>query len=396
MAAKKEKAAQTLEEYIRESAEKKNKTIFQWLADVTENIAQCKMAFYVGKYVHPDSRVSAYQSSHVTEDGYVVTDGNTCVPDILTPAQDIGSANFLLFPVNQEITVLEDLLGKGGRTREVLERMGLPFAPLEKAAEDLKQRSGAMPASTETQLRQVYFPVGEDQYHLLTILPASSLMWKCAGIIRNLRAGAFAAHDAKDPAYGSDWAEIRDLTMVGFGGTKPQNISALNSKRGGKAFLIPSLPPILASQTVRLPKKNFFYDTLRSQSIAPDLFALHKLMKADRNNVDIREKIKEFLMHIVDIALVEGERVRETPEGWTEEERYANLFTAQKIWLDDKYQERRNDPDWIPSVCDDFARWVMKTYERLLGHEAYTLGDGEFSFFAKCMEDALKEKVRGQ
>lgn len=396
MAVKKGKAAQTLEEYIRESAEKKNKTIFQWLADVTENIAQCKMAFYVGKYVHPDSRVSAYQSRYMWEDGYVVTDGNTCVPDILTPAQYIGSANFLLFPLQQDITVLEDLLRKGGRTKDVLDRMGLPFTPLEKAAEDLKQRSGAMPDSTETQLRQVYFPVGEDKYHLLTILPASSLMWKCAGIIRNLRAGAFAARDTKSPAYGSDWAEIRDLTVVGFGGTKPQNISALNSKRGGKAFLIPALPPMLASQAVRLPKKNFFYDTLRSQSIAPDLFALHKLMKADRNNLEIREKIKEFLTHIADIALAGGEKVRETPEGWTEKEIYANLSAPQKIWLDDKYRERRNDPDWIASVSDDFARWVMKTYERLLGHEAYTLGDGEFSFFAKCMEDALKEEVRGE
>lgn len=445
MAAKKEKPAQTLEEYIRagyikakDQAEKKyvsakskaetyaevgpnvndaylkakvkadtdytkalkayqEMSINTWFGNIVSTITFFKRAFYIGKYVHPDSTISIYRSPCSASEGYVVTEGNHCDFDIfMGNGNRIGTANFLWFSIGPNETVLADILYNGGKTKAVLEKMGLDYQALEKSVMDMERCSHEWPNSTETQLRQVYFPIGEDKYHLLTILPASSLMWKCTGIIRSFRTGAFAARDTKDPAYGSDWEEIRDLTTVGFGGTKPQNISALNSRRGGKAFLIPSLPPLLASQTVRLPKKNFFYDTLRSQSIAPDLFALHKLMKADRNNVEIREKIKEFLMHMVDIALAGGEKVRETPEGWTEKETCANLSAPQKIWLDDKYIERRHDPDWIASVSDDFARWVIKTYERLLGHEAYILGDGEFSFFAKCMEDALKEEVRGE
>lgn len=396
MAVKKDKAVQTLEEYIRESAAKKNKTIIQWYTDIVKNIAQCRMAFYVGKYIHPDSQISVYAGDCMPQDGYVEIDGNTCIPDILTAAQYIGSANFLLFPLCKEETVLEDILKHEGYTQQILESMGLSYSELERTVWDMKKRSSTTPVFTESQLRQVYFPVGPDQYHLLTILPASSLMWKCTSIIQRFRARAFAVRDKKDPEYGGDWEEIKNLTMVGFGGTKPQNISALNSRRGGKAYLLPSLPPVWLQRSVRKPKRNFFYNTINKWSFQSDIFALHTLMQQGRNTVKIRENIVNIVMHMADNVLAQGDILREEPEGWTDEVLYENLPLPQKIWLDEKYKELRKDTDWIIAVSEDFARWLIRTYDRFLGHEAYMLGDSEFEFFKDIMVKALKEEVRGE
>jgi CRISPR-associated protein Csy1 len=41
-----------------------------------------------------------------------------------------------------------------------------------------------------------------------------------------------------------DLNSILNLTKIGYGGTKPQNISVLNNQNGGIAYLLSSMPPI--------------------------------------------------------------------------------------------------------------------------------------------------------
>lgn len=394
MAAKKEKAAQTLEEYIRESAEKKKKTIFQWLADVTDNIAQCKMALYVGKYVHPGSTISIYQSCSSAPGGYVVTEGDHCDFDIyLGNGNRIGVVNFLWFSIGLHETVLEDVLAHGGKTKAIFERMGLDYTRLKAAVQNMEARSHVVPDYTEQQLRQVYFPVGEDSYHLLTILPASSLMWKCADIVRNKGSENHSMNDDGNSANDGRDRKWRNLTMIEFGGAKKHNISALNSRRG-KAYLIPSLPPVFFSQAVRKPKNDFFYDTLYSRDIEAELFHLHGLVESKRNTMKIREKRSQILKHIIDYVLIEVDKVRKMPEGWTEEASYHSLPSEQKIWLDNKYREKRKHMEWIAPVSKEFARWLIMTYEDLPGQNVRKLGGAEFIFLAKCMKDALQKEER--
>ena len=386
------------QEYAKCIEQRKEMTINKWFTDLVNIISKYfKRASYIGKYTHPDSTISVYQSCGTAEEGYVLTEGNQCDFDIyMGNGNRIPAANFLLFPIVLNESVLEDILHHGGRTKAVLEKMGLDYLLLESAIQVMEDKSNPIPSYTESQLRQVYFPVGPDQYHLLTILPASSLMWKCTSIIQRFRARAFAVRDKKDPEYGGDWEEIKNLTMVGFGGTKPQNISALNSRRGGKAYLLPSLPPVWLQRSVRKPKRNFFYNTINKWSFQSDIFALHTLMQQGRNTVKIRENIVNIVMHMADNVLAQGDILREEPEGWTDEVLYENLPLPQKIWLDEKYKELRKDTDWIIAVSEDFARWLIRTYDRFLGHEAYMLGDSEFAFFKDIMVKALKEEVRGE
>lgn len=65
-----------------------------------------------------------------------------------------------------------------------------------------------------------------------------------------LTAGRFseeskAIRDARKAGKWHSQPDIRfpNLAEMHFGGTKPQNISLLNSVRGGRVWLLPSMPP---------------------------------------------------------------------------------------------------------------------------------------------------------
>ncbi|TOM55970.1 type I-F CRISPR-associated protein Csy1, partial [Vibrio parahaemolyticus] len=72
--------------------------------------------------------------------------------------------------------------------------------------------------------------------------------------------------------------EIYGLTTIGYGGTKPQNISVLNNQNAGKAHLLPSLPPQIAQRKRRLPTYDFFTNTVNPWQVKETLEAFHGLI----------------------------------------------------------------------------------------------------------------------
>lgn len=120
--------------------------------------------------------------------------------------------------------------------------------------------------------------------------------------MRRLR---LAAKDRKDEEYGSEWTEIYDLTEIGFGGTKPQNISAVNMKNKGRAVLLSSVLPVITNRKIIMPKKDFFISTLRKNFFRQDFQYLHKLFVCERNNMLMRDKIERIIQRIIDEVLAE-------------------------------------------------------------------------------------------
>ena len=86
----------------------------------------------------------------------------------------------------------------------------------------------------------------DDSYHLLSVLSPSNLMFKLKERI-NLRFSdeAKTAREArKNNKYHQDgYSEVFNISVIGFGGTKPQNISVLNNQNGGTSYLLLSVPP---------------------------------------------------------------------------------------------------------------------------------------------------------
>ena len=82
-----------------------------------------------------------------------------------------------------------------------------------------------------------------------------------------MRQHRFDCRNEKSEFYGNACDEIMERTVIGFGGTKAQNISAFNARVAGKADLLMSMPALLEGEKIRVPTVIF----LRNSAI-PGLF----------------------------------------------------------------------------------------------------------------------------
>lgn len=396
MAKKKDEKDESLKEYIIRSAESKKKTPQEWWESNIENMgkSQFRLATHVGKFTHPDSTV-ALLAKQEEEKGFVTT--SSCSIDVLTPAQYIGAASLLLKEMPGGKTVLECMESGRDSMAAELRELALPEKELSTAFAALHKRSGIVPDETDERLKQVYFPISENrQYHLLTILPASSQLLEMKNRIWQMQMQRIACHSKESECYGEDHEDILNLTEVGFGGTKPQNISALNSRARGTAYLLPSLPPTLTHRDIRPPKRDFFRETVGLRAVKSSMYMLHKLFTLPRNNKAIRDRIRKEVDALADRAVVLAAGIREEEPGWSDGSAFQNLPKWQKIWLDAAYEEERlADQDWISEAGTAFGRWLLFTYEKYVGKgNAVILGDIELGYFRRELIDILREEVR--
>ena len=391
--AKEKKEVTSLHEYIIESAAKKGKTPADWFDAMVMHMNECHLASHVGKFTNPDIKTTVCSHSKKVA-GYVTTGGSTCSLDILTPAQYLGSASLLLSPVTPDKNVLEAVITRDKELEKELELLSLPIEKLQKKVQEMLEDSQKEPEATDTHLRQVYFPIAEGEYHLLSVMPSSSLALEMYQRIRAINGHKIDCCNKKSENYGKPCEEVTGLTMIGFGGSKPLNISALNSRCGGKTYLLSSLPPSLPARKIRLPKSDFFRESIWYKQQSSALYRLHAYMKQDRNTIEIRKAIHDLVDEMISAVLFAAYQIRAEKIGWNEEEAYSQLPTAQKIWLDDAYAEERKETSWADDISSSFARWVIRSYEKLLGEDAIKLGDAEHGFIKKQMETVLKDEVR--
>lgn len=397
MAKKNEPVDESLTAYILQNAEKKKKTPGEWWTATVQNVEKCRLASHVGKFTHPDSPVALLADPGAPDVGYVTTQGCQCRDDVLTPAQYMGTASLLLKLQADGRNLLEWIDTSPESVENELTDMGLSEPSLIDAVKSLEERSRTVPTQTDERLKQVYFPVsGTFQYHLLTVLPASSLLLTLKGRLRQMIEQRRLCYARGGNDYGGDCEDIPDLTEVGFGGTKPQNISALNFRAGGTGYLLPSLPPVWSDRGIHPPKKDFFRETMPYRDVRQSFFTLHALFALERNTIDIRERIREEITAMAEVATAEAAAIRkEVPGGWSSDDSHDALPASQKIWLDEGLQDRRLESDaWIDNIGTDFARWLIREYERVIGREKVILGDAELRFFKNRMTEILKEEVR--
>ncbi|MBV7619371.1 hypothetical protein KVQ86_24795, partial [Escherichia coli] len=86
--------------------------------------------------------------------------------------------------------------------------------------------------------------------------------------------------------------EYPNLLVQNFGGSKPQNISQLNSDRRGSMWLLPSIPPTWKGQQIELPKRGSVFTAYLSnrKDIKPLLHKIVALYRKEnrRNNDEFR------------------------------------------------------------------------------------------------------------
>lgn len=394
----------SIHEYIEEKTKEANKrrksqgkeplTISQWYDSMVDNITKCQMVTHVGGFSNPSVRVNIFQKYDFHPDGYVVTRNIKCIQDITaSTAAFLGAGAFLYVDIDEDYSVLKAVIDKADSLTEELNLLSLSIDRLEQETLNLLKRryDGTEPEKTDGMLKQVYFPIKKNTYHLLSILPASCLLLEMKKRINKINEHQKSCYDTKSAIYGENCKSIVGMTKIEFGGNNPQNISTLIPKEHGTAYLLSSLPPSLPSNIVHLPKKDCFQEIFRYQEVK-DIFAeLSRFMRMRKNNLDIRQQINQIVNQLVDYAMGKVYTIRNVGPGWSDSEIYVALPKSQKVWLDDQYKkERKEGTLYRKRTSEQFARWITDFYKK----SSIVLGNAEFQYFQDKMENVWKEEVR--
>ncbi len=355
-----------------------------WLPNAARRAKQLSVVSHPAKFSHPSAKTSSIIAiAERKTDGFVRTGNTADQLDVFGNAAAMDVYKFLSLTLGDEQTVLNHL---EQQTPVIQQQFTLPdsnYAELAASLLAIKSTDTESITTTSAIVKQVYFPISENDYHLLSILTPSSLMFTLKQRINTLRFSekTKTAREAKknNQHYDGELAEIYSLTVIGFGGTKPQNISVLNSQNGGTAYLLESLPPILKKRSINPPKSNFFSNSLRLKDFQEDFDALHKQLSSDTNTIHVRNKRDWLIKNIIYQVADKFWQIRFLDAGWSASDNYQNLPPQQKIWLDQAYKDTRHQQtDWQEDIKTALARWLSNSYKTSQGDKALSIDDDRY------------------
>lgn len=232
-------------------------------------------------------------------------------------------------------------------------------------------------SKTSEAMKQVYFPVQDDEYHLLSILSPSGLMSELRTRITAMQfsdSAKQARKDKKDHKYNAEpISNIDNLTKIGFGGANKQNISVLNNKHGGDFYLLPSVPPTLKKRYLQPPKNNFFTNTLYLKKFQDYFTKLHSLY-SEKDTINIKNRRRYWIKQIIHRMIEKVWQVRAIEAGWSESETYNKLKPYQKIWLDEAQRDKRSELNF-DLIKKDLSTWLVNAYNEEIAENTTRLGD---------------------
>lgn len=388
-----------------------------WLPDAAKRAKSLALSTHPAKFTHsgigkvkPDSKKSQATAviaiSTKSDDGFLRTGNIESEIDVFGDAAALDVYKFLSLNLTDGQTILSHLEQDSDYIKSQFNFSGVTdtqsdlfkppansFTELQDGLLAIKQNSAIV--KTSEKIKQVYFPV-PDGYHLLSLLTPSGILFKLKQRINNSRFSDTAkqAREARRNGqhHETGFDEFYNLTLMGFGGTKPQNVSILNIQNGGIAYLLPSLPPTL-QERVRKPKSNFFSQILY-RDYQDSFQALHKLYKTDFKGIAIKDGINNCLNFIIESILNEQIiesvwRLRELEPDWSKD---TQLSQAQKIWLDNAYLEQReNEDDWLTEIITNFADWLIKSYQAIAKEQAISFDSAERSHYKKLIANYQEE-----
>lgn len=387
-----------------------------WMDEAANRLAkQLNFGTHISKGVHPDAKgdnVTLNQPPALPD--HLV--GSQTVDNLLLDANGNAAAlplaAFFDWPVNDRLRIRDVI-----QHHPDLAQPALASDPQAAATYlNLFQTtlSGDMSApQTHERNKQVLWPVGdlaEDAYHCLVPLYPSALTHHVKNTVDDLRwsdANKIARHNRynKTTAEQQPYLSLNNLAVLQLGGTKPQNISQLMSKQGGRNYLLPSLPPTYSSDGY--PRLGQRSTTLFNKPLYHHCFflfrGLSEVVKDTRNTVDIRAYRDTLVNHLVRRVLAVAQHHRDDrPAGWTRP--FEQLDEMQVFWLDprrstlpdeeDFILEDRNAEDWRTEVKAQFAAWAVDWLKKLCHEHEQDFTDAEVRYWRVAFIDGITTLAR--
>jgi len=386
-----------------------------WLTEDAKRMASSlKFGTHISKGVHPDSKGDAITfkpikklpdgiyGSQALQQNYIDASGN---------AADLPVAGFFAITVKTEPeTNLRDLL------LEDHPSLNKAFADDEDTSNELKQifinaLNNPLPSpKSDTRNKQILWPNNidhKDDYICLVPLHPSALVHE---LYKNLNSARFSDENkkAKDNRFkvkeaNSPYISIRDIAVIKIGGSNPQGVSLLNSRQGGRNYLLPSIPPppLTRSDISKSKNKRSFFNSTLQYNCKDALKIIFRVVLIDINNVTTRESRKKAFNDILQLIIATASETQQNAQpGWS---RGHKLHRHEKLWLDprraelpdeEEFQTEREQEDWLTTLEKQFADWIINIFKKELKSRKKEFDISEFNESKKEMRTAVKASLR--
>lgn len=377
--------------------------ITEWLTSAASRAGQINLVTHALKFTHSDARGSSvFSAGSAQQENYLST------ATLNKPALDaVGNAAALDIAKLLQTEVDGDSLIASLQRNDYSSLASLTEDPqlLESWVNGFKQVLIDKQPASHKLAKQIWFPVGESQYHLLSPLFSSSLAHAMQGRITAARFSD-ESKAARDAMRSRRWHPgpvvfYPDTALINFGGTKPQNISYLNSVRGGKVWLLNCASP--GWNGLSKPPLNhtsiFHFNSEFARQARPAFTRLKQFLhrvQPQASTLKIRQQRLALTDEIIDVLFnyVLGVQNQTEHQGWSAQPE-CQLKRSQQLWLDpyrsltdDDFRFEREGGDWKKEVARDFGHWMI----RQLHDEQLRMGDVERREFSSA--PLFKQRLR--
>lgn len=372
-----------------------------WLSGAALRAKQIGFVTHPLKFTNTDAKgssVDAKKRNEAIDSNYLTTDTlvNPQIDVAVKDAKALDVAGLLRLEVNG--VDLASLIAQGDMS--ALQSFAENEAQL--AEWQLKFRQALVDENirSHTLAKQLYFPISDDAYHLISPLYASSLAQEIYQRVSDSRFQDAAKEVRKLKREGkyseSKTVDYLNVAVQTFGGTKPQNVSQLNSSRGGKSFLLSCQAPTW-SQRMLPPAthKNSFWQEYgrrydrRAWRTAKELKTfLLKIVDLDSTKPR-RDKRSDLVDELIDILFQYASEVQSMTDhaGWSEK---SKLSRSEQLWLDPlredaQFKAERKAKDWQQDIASQFANWL----NHQLKDDKLIMKDIEYREWSKLLGEKL-------
>ncbi|MCV6589554.1 MAG: type I-F CRISPR-associated protein Csy1 [Marinobacterium sp.] len=375
-----------------------------WLADAARRVTQLQVVTHSLKAVHPDARGSnLYIEPGELPDHPLVGShllDNDFARDVVGNAAALDVYKFLKLEqdginlLNRAQTGDSAFKAALSDNPELAEQWCNAFAGI---------TDGGTALTSHSRAKQLYWltgndPTDNDEYHLLAPLHATSLMHRVFGELNECRFGddfKAARQARREGKAGDSYYDYPNLAVRKLGGTKPQNISQLNSERGGVNYQLASLPPVWRTERVRPVHHtdSAFSHYHRRQNVRKTLGLLLRFLKTDPDkNMHTRNRVDQQIDNLLDELMLFSAELRSLTPGWSNHH-HCRLPDWQCHWLDHGAESEQTDADdtapaqWPAKVCQSFALWLNQQLKKA----ELPVADPEHNEWARRMNKRLHE-----
>ncbi|RUO42766.1 type I-F CRISPR-associated protein Csy1 [Aliidiomarina taiwanensis] len=390
------------------SAAKRKYQLETWMADAANRMAnQLHFGTHISKGIHPDAkgdnvtfideRQSPYVGTHSIDIDVLDANGNAAALPLFA---------FFNQQVKKGVKIGDLIIEKHAATNGVFSEKNELSDTYLKSFYSALTGSIKKPATHERN-KQLLWPIAEHDYNVIVPLYPSVFTYYLYNKINDLRYSDEnkSARDNrfKKTAEQKPYVSLSNTAVVQLGGTKPQNISSLMSKQGGRNYLLPSLPPkYQQTEQFKIPTyANSIFDKALDYRCKDTFKALVRLIETQYNNVNIRKARRAILDDLLfQVFSIASSIQQQYLPGWSQN--FA-LNYSEKLWLDpqrcsiegeETFKQDRDSNNWQADISKRFASWVNSHLRRKLKNIKHDFADAEHTEWQREMDDMISQSQR--